>query len=558
MNSEKKTFNPLAFIVLLSAFLIGSVYSAIVYLITVLVLAMLLYMVKGNGDLKVSFSRVSVYGLAVLASGGVAWISGVDRGLGFFGFSRLICAGIFVLYQMQFSKEEKWAAVGYMPAAAIAMILLCVLFYPFESLRSFVINNGRAGGLFQYSNTFALYILLSICIFLFGESRKGDNRQWKCYLELFVLTAGLFWTGSRTTFILWVFVCLYFVILHKNTRRLLCVVSGVTLVLALIYVLVTGNVMSVGRFLTVSLQESTFLGRLLYWKDAFPLILKEPFGLGYGGYYELQPLIQTGVYTTKYVHNSFMQIALDYGVIALVSFLLIFLHGMLKANGQERILLAVIGLHAFFDIDLEYYAIVLLLIMLVDWNVSDRNSKIKAGILYAVIPCVMGIFLWLGVALGLDLVGMPRYAQKLYPWSSQINEELLISEENRDSAFAMAQRIMSENPNSIPASRFLALWYFDEKEYLEMLGILDHYLELSKYDMSAYSAYIHMIDSAVMELEEKGEDTSRFCSAISGVIDIIGKVKEQTSGLAYRIKDKPNFEIAREDYELIMYYKLNR
>lgn len=46
----------------------------------------------------------------------------------------------------------------------------------------------------------------------------------------------------------------------------------------------TGNMQSIGRYLTISLSSSTFLGGLLYVKDAVIPILTNPLGLGYQGY----------------------------------------------------------------------------------------------------------------------------------------------------------------------------------------------------------------------------------------------------------------------------------
>lgn len=59
------------------------------------------------------------------------------------------------------------------------------------------------------------------------------------------------------------------------------------------------NIAFLERFYVFSIKESTFVGRLLYYYDALPVIRKNPFGLGYMGYYYIQQSIQTGVYFVK-------------------------------------------------------------------------------------------------------------------------------------------------------------------------------------------------------------------------------------------------------------------
>lgn len=53
-------------------------------------------------------------------------------------------------------------------------------------------------------------------------------------------------------------------------------------------------------------------------KDAFVMMIKQPFGIGYDGFFWKQGSVQTGVYNTKFVHNDFLQMGLEYGVVFLV------------------------------------------------------------------------------------------------------------------------------------------------------------------------------------------------------------------------------------------------
>ena len=165
-------------------------------------------------------------------------------------------------------------------------------------------------GFFEYPNTFALFLLLGLIVL--GTAEKLHLR------DLFLATVllfGLFKTGSRTVFFLLLCCALCIGIFRKNKklRIAVAILTGAAVVLSLTVAFLTDNMQTVGRYLTSSLSSSTLLGRLLYYKDALPIILHHPFGLGYKGYYYMHPSFQTGVYSVLYVHNDFLQLLLDVG-----------------------------------------------------------------------------------------------------------------------------------------------------------------------------------------------------------------------------------------------------
>ena len=100
-----------------------------------------------------------------------------------------------------------------------------------------------------------------------------------------------------------VLIFLWLCLTRKRLRIPLMLLLAACVAAALLFVAITGNQDTIGRFLTISLESSTLMGRLLYYRDVLPVILKHPFGLGYMGYYYAQGGFQTGVYATKFVHN---------------------------------------------------------------------------------------------------------------------------------------------------------------------------------------------------------------------------------------------------------------
>ena len=149
-----------------------------------------------------------------------------------------------------------------------------------------------------------------VILLLFGK--ELDVRRLVCLAVLFF---GIALSGSRTVFILWIAVIVVFFFLSKSGKKRLYVAAlAAVLVLGTgIYAAVTGDLGSIARYLTTSTSSSTLMGRLLYCRDALPVILRHPLGLGYMGYYFTQGSFQTGVYSVYNVHNELFQLLLDVG-----------------------------------------------------------------------------------------------------------------------------------------------------------------------------------------------------------------------------------------------------
>ena len=95
--------------------------------------------------------------------------------------------------------------------------------------------------------------------------------------------------------------------MDKKNRVTIFVMTGWIIGLTIIGIVITGSYQNMGRYLTIFTHNSTLWGRILYQIDGLKMLLKRPAGLGYMGYYFLQPSVQSAAYTTKFVHNDFLQ-----------------------------------------------------------------------------------------------------------------------------------------------------------------------------------------------------------------------------------------------------------
>lgn len=87
-----------------------------------------------------------------------------------------------------------------------------------------------------------------------------------------MLLFGILATGSRTVFVLTVLIFLWLCLTRKRLRIPLMLLLAACVAAALLFVAITGNQDTIGRFLTISLESSTLMGRLLYYRDVLPVI----------------------------------------------------------------------------------------------------------------------------------------------------------------------------------------------------------------------------------------------------------------------------------------------
>ena len=299
---------------------------------------------------KYSFQIKGKKQLAVLLSVflwfGITCFYAIDRAMAFVGVIKMLPLPLGYLFFMQFSDETRQKATGYIAHIGCFMVLAGILALPFSALKEQVWQAGRLGGFFQYSNTCALYLLAGLVVicnrWIENKSREqesGIKRDKMQILEGIVLLAGLLLTGSRGVMLLFFGYLIWF-IRHLSSQKakkygIFCIVAVFAL-LAVVMVVTNGaGEQNIGRIFTVFRYSSTWKGRILYDLDALKMIAKYPFGMGYHGYAYIQGRMQTGVYKTLFVHNDWLQAALDLGILPAVLFAAVMLRQLLKEQYAE-------------------------------------------------------------------------------------------------------------------------------------------------------------------------------------------------------------------------------
>ena len=90
----------------------------------------------------------------------------------------------------------------------------------------------------------------------------------------------------------------------------------------------------------------------------------------------MQPMVQTGVYTTRFVHNDFLQIMVDYGipVFLLMAVYLGYQIFKGKQTSLQKEILILLLLASLMDFHLQYMSSLMLLVLCLD--LGEKGKKI--------------------------------------------------------------------------------------------------------------------------------------------------------------------------------------
>ncbi|MBO4432061.1 MAG: O-antigen ligase family protein, partial [Clostridia bacterium] len=378
-------------------------------------------------DFSLNINATSVLATVLVFMYGISVFWAADKGMAFVGFLKFLPVLLFCLSLFVESGAEAFIK-RYLPVFIAALVVVCASLMQIPALKDYFSVAGRFSGSFQYPNTFALVALIAELL-VFSSSFK---RPVKIILAL-ILLFGLIYTGSRTVFILAIIanVCMIFsqIKFSKKAAYLSLAVFFAAVAVSLILAFV--GVYPFDRILTIKFTESTFVGRLLYFKDAAPVILKHPFGLGYLGYFYTQTTFQTGIYSVKYIHNDILQIALDIGWIPAALFVFAVIKSIFSKGVpfENRVILSVIFLHSLFDFDLQFVAVFMLTFVFMKRDSGKTVKTDKAAPLF-VITLLSLLSLYFSVALGLYSFGKNEAADDMYPYNTDNKiKMLMISEE---------------------------------------------------------------------------------------------------------------------------------
>lgn len=543
----------------ITPFLFGLYYEFSSYFAQIFILVILLIKLLKQKKIKVYFNFASI-ALAIISVGYLfTCIYAVDKGMAILGFLKFTIPLTFGLLLMQYKQEEVKDMMTLVPISGVIMVIVSMIFKYIPFLPNvFYLQNGRMMGFFQYANTFALFLLIGIIYIGYSKQPK-----WKIIIYNIGLLFGILISGCRTVQILTLLNYIIMIIKQKELRMYFIALVIIAIAGTIGYVLITGNLNTVGRYLTTSTSSRSLQERLLYYKDAIPLILRHPFGLGYMGYSYIQPQIQTGIYQAAYVHNDFLQFALDIGIIPLVVLIIALIKNLFSKNKELsfRLILLTIALHMLIDFDLQFMIIFLILVMTLNlWDNKEYEYETNKIALISIDTLLIIIFLYFGIVTLLNYFEKDEIATKMYPIYTEANIAIAnnyMQNEDINSAYKIALNIQKTNKELGMIYNIKAYYYYINKDWKSMVQNKKKYLEVNKYNLKEYDEYVLMLSEAIeyYAQNEEMEKAMEYIKQVAEVPSIIEHVKSSTSSISYNLKDKPTFELKSNVQKYILTMK---
>ena len=531
---------------LLTAFLYGGFYEFSGAMLAA-VLGILLIVCRVKYSFQIKGKKQLAVLLSVFLWFGITCFYAIDRAMAFVGVIKMLPLPLGYLFFMQFSDETRQKATGYIAHIGCFMVLAGILALPFSALKEQLWQAGRLGGFFQYSNTCALYLLAGLVVicnrWIENKSREqesGIKRDKMQILEGIVLFAGLLLTGSRGVMLLFFGYLIWF-IRHLSSQKakkygIFCIVAVFAL-LAVVMVVTNGaGEQNIGRIFTVFRYSSTWKGRILYDLDALKMIAKYPFGMGYHGYAYVQGRMQTGVYKTLFVHNDWLQAALDLGILPAVLFAAVMLRQLLKGSqsSMQKQILLLIMLHMLVDFDLQFTAIGLLGLLCLDYGKAEGSLKKKTKIEDCIFLTVISVgCIYFCMPFLLDYVGEHQKALSFYGAYTPAQLAVMEGSRSAEEATSAAEQILTHNTHLAEVYQYLAYGALEKENYEESFINMEKAISCDIYAKELYDEYEEILSQAE---KVQGSDQSERRAWIRNKKQ---EVLKKSSSLAYELNDRP-------------------
>ncbi len=542
--SEKLKVNCFAdFVLLLSTVIVGGFNEYVSCILSVLLCIYLGIKLVKNKRLVIKPS-LTLLSVALIPIGyGFTCLYAVDSGMAFIGFLKYLPLVLFLVSLHQ-GKESSYAEILPAFAAVLTVISAIGMYIPF--FKPFFTVAERLAGFFEYPNTFALFLLVCELLLFKKTSFKVLD-----IIVMAVLTFGIFLTGSRTVFVL-LFVSnalAVFFVAKRSVRKILIIVFVCAVAVLIAFMLFSNNLIF-ARFLRISLNETTFVGRFLYFADALPLMLKHPFGMGYLGYSYVQHEIQTGVYTVRYIHNDFLQLVLDIGFIPALVFIAAIVRKIFKKDTPAfvRIILLTVFAHSCFDFNLQYLSIFFIILLLLEDNKKPKEIKKNLWCAHTLLALVLVLSVYMGTALALAHFEVRTLSDKLYPFNTDNKISMLSKETDVKRANDLAIEIQNQNSATYIPYGIKAKYAYSKGEIKAVINNKQIAFTKNPFNYDEYEEYCKMLINGI-ELYKKAGDTASVNICKTELLKtkaLLEKNNDRLSNLGKQIKDQPKTTLSED------------
>ena len=536
-------------ILLMSLLLIGGFHEYISCALSAAMCIWLLVRFGKGKNLQIRKDFLTSAVVAVCGGYGLTCIWGIDRGMALIGFVKFLPLILYLFCLQQ--EDDLQPTLDVLPWFGAVLAILSAVGMQIPGVEALFAVAGRLAGTFQYPNTFAIFLLVCELLLL----KKPGKKIWD-YCLLAVLIGCFLYTGSRTAFVV-ALIANVAMLLSMTQKKVRLIALGVMGGICLVGVVLALNPNSVlNRYLTISLTESTFVGRVLYWVDALPLLAKHPLGMGYSGYYYAQQSIQSGVYSVRYIHNDLLQLVLDIGIVPAGLFVTAIILWLCRKTVPvaDKIIVGAVCLHSLFDFNMQFVGVFFLLLLLLSTEKCPKVMQAKPRLTGKIaLVAVAVVSLYLGSALMLSHFGKTELSDKIYPYNTQNKLSMLETETDLEKANALAEEILAQNTQFFAPYSIRGKYTYSKGDFGAMIQNERAALERNPFNQSEYEAYCKMLITGIDLYVKNGDSSSaKICQQeLLAVYQQFTQLPDRLSALGKMIKDQPVTELSSEIVEYV-------
>lgn len=530
MIKENIFNNILLFLLTLTCFIAGGYFTYVSAILSCLLFVIYIIILMKNNKIviEISMNTLAIFIFIFFYLISIIWA--VDSGMAIIGVIKFIPLLLFYVISFYIDKEY---IVKRIPIIMSIMTIISFICMQLGLLNNIVSVNNRLAGFIQYPNTYALLALIGFIISLY----QFDVKKYINTLCIVILLLGIVLSGSKACILLLMLCLFYFFLIKKEIRKYV--------ITCLSFVIIAIITFYFNGFIKVSL--STFYGRLTYYKDAITILLKHPFGLGYYGYFFIQNELQTSIYSVVNVHNEFLQIMLDIGVIPSLLFYYMIIKSIIKSNQRNQMILFVILLHSLFDYDFQFIVVLLILVLFLNnTNIKQYDISILTQGLVAIIGigCII-LSIKLGVSEYYYINGQYQKSYNWYHDNTMAEVSLLQQTTDVNEAQSYVDDIINRNNHIYIVYDMKAQIALANGDIEEYMNLEDQVLTLAPYHYDMYENYFNIIESCFNQyIENNDQDSAYYCyMKLSEIVSELESANENINPLIYKTRDAPDTSI---------------
>lgn len=536
-------------VISISLIIAGGYFVYVSAFLDIVLIFTLLICIYKNRKVMLSTDIYGYFIFSIVSMYFICSVWAIDSGMAIMGGVKFLPVFLFFLLIQQLESECVKKIISFIPIIISIITVITGVMMKTSLFSRYVTVNGGLAGTFQYPNTYAVTLLISIIIISF-QIKEGKH-DWINYLMLFICMCGIWLSQSRAVIgLMGIYACFFMFSYIRKNKSVYLFSLGVFFLLFIVAII---GVIYFFRNSTLS----TLWGRLLYYYDAIKIILMHPFGMGYYGYFYVQGSAQTGVYSIVNVHNELLQLMLDIGIAPLVfGGVVLYKYYRESQNsllGKTIILMSL--LHAIIDYDYQFISSLLIIVLFIN---TERKRGIYIHGYGKVIASICGIFMILGIAkVGISdtfyICGEYQKAIDWYGGNTVAKEMILKNEDNFEEQVKMANEILSENIYVSAAYEVKEREAFSKGQFDNLIINGKKSFIYDAYNIELYEEYLILLSEYAKKYIKDGDkESAAFClEYMKEVPEYIKELEQKTSFFAWKIRDLPQTSLS-DSYKLLI------